>query len=128
MTSYYPEEGSDCTGSGKCSWDFGVDEHGWYTYNGKLVIAAATKECLNSHYGACNKWNTAKSGRKYFKYYKELNIVIDGVTYNAIVLDSCGASMYLSEDRIDLFVSSSNYAIDRGYKGVNMVTVYANFS
>lgn len=128
LTSYYPEEDSDCTGSGKCSWDFQVNDKGWYTYKGKLVIAAATKECLNSHYGACNKWNTPKSGRKYFKYYEELKIVIDGNTYDAIVLDSCGASMYLNEDRIDLFVSNSKSTIDRGYKGVNMVTVYADYS
>lgn len=128
LTSYYPEEGETCTGSGKCINNFQVNSKGWYTYNGKLVVAAATKECLNSHYGACNKWNTPKAGRKYFKYYEEIKIVIDGTTYDAIVLDSCGASMYLNEDRIDLFVSSSKYAIDRGYKGKNMITVYADYS
>lgn len=128
LTSYYPEEGETCTGSGKCINNFQVNSKGWYTYNGKLVIAAATQECLRSHYGACNKWNTAKAGRKYFRYYEEIKIVIDGTTYDAIVLDSCGASMYLTEDRIDLFVSSSSYAIDRGYKGRNMVTVYADYS
>ena len=30
MTSFYPAESSDCTGSGKCTWDFEVNDKGWY--------------------------------------------------------------------------------------------------
>lgn len=130
LTSYYTEDGygtTSCTGSGKCTNDFQVNENGWYTYKGKLVVAAATYECLNSSYGACGKWNTPVEGRKYFKYYEEIQVVIDGTTYDAIVLDSCGASMYLDEDRIDLFVTNSSSAIDRGYKGVNTISVFAEY-
>lgn len=131
LTSYYTEDGygtTSCTGSGKCTNDFQVNDKGWYTYNGKLVVAAATYECLNSSYGACGKWNTPVAGRKYFRYYEEIQVVIDGITYDAIVLDSCGASMYLDEDRIDLFVSNSSSAIDRGYKGVNTISVFAEYN
>lgn len=119
LTSYYtgddPSTGS-CTGSGLCTSDFQINENGWYTYQGKIVIAAATSYLLNYGYSEV-------SGRHYFRYYDELTITIDGVDYQAIVLDSCGASMTVAEDRIDLFVSSSNAVIDRGYNGVNPVIV-----
>jgi len=126
LTSYYTNDSTGsgkCTGSGLCIKDFKVNENGWYTYNGKLVMAGATNECLNSHSGACNKWNYKIIGRHYFDYYDELVVVIDGVEYDSIILDSCGASMYVAEDRIDLFVSGSNHFIDRGYKGVNPIEV-----
>lgn len=99
MTSYWANDGygtGDCTGSGLCSWDFRVNEHGWYTYNGKLVVATATTYLTK--YG----WSLAKGVRTY-NYYDEITLVIDGVDYPAIVLDSCGSSM--SNGRIDLFVS-----------------------
>ncbi len=99
MTSYWANDGygtGDCTGSGLCSWDFGVNEHGWYTYNGKLVVATATTYLTK--YG----WSLANGVRTY-NYYDEITLVIDGVDYPAIVLDSCGSSM--SNGRIDLFVS-----------------------
>lgn len=132
LTSYYTNDGyktTACTGSGLCIKDFQINDKGWYTYEGKLVIAAATYECLNSksNSDACSKWNNKKEGRKYFRYFEELQVVIDGVKYDAIVLDSCGGSMYLDDDLIDLFVSNSSSAIFRGYKGVNTVSVFADF-
>lgn len=99
MTSFWAADGSgtgECTGSGLCSWDFGVNEHGWYTWNGKLVVATATTYLTK--YG----WSLAEGVRTY-NYYDEITLVIDGVDYPAIVLDSCGSSM--SNGRIDLFVS-----------------------
>lgn len=99
MTSFYPAESSDCTGSGLCSWDFGVNENGWYTYNGKLVVATATQYLANQG------WYLA-DGVHTFRYYDEITLVIDGVEYQAIVLDSCGNSM--KTDRIDLFVIDAN--------------------
>lgn len=95
MTSFYPAESSDCTGSGLCSWDFGVNENGWYTYNGKLVVATATQYLANQG------WYLAPGVHTY-RYYDEITLVIDGIEYQAIVLDSCGSSM--KTDRIDLFV------------------------
>lgn len=99
MTSFWADDGSgtgECTGSGLCSWDFGVDEHGWYTYNGKLVVATATTYLANQG------WSVA-DGVHLYKYYEELVLTIDGVEYDAIILDSCGSSM--KTDRVDLFVS-----------------------
>lgn len=99
MTSFWADDGSgtgECTGSGLCSWDFGVNEHGWYTYNGKLVVATATTYLANQG------WYTAP-GVHLYKYWEELVLTIDGVEYDAIILDSCGSSM--RTDRVDLFVS-----------------------
>lgn len=125
LTSYHQQDGSSgsCTGSGKCVSDFQINNKGWYTYEGKLVLAGATKECLNSKSGACGNWNTPVSGRKYFKYYDTVSLTIDGIKYEGIILDSCGASMSVKENRIDLFVSNSSSTIDRGYKGHNMIEV-----
>ena len=103
MTSFYPAESSDCTGSGLCSWDFGVNEHGWYTYNGKLVVATATQYLANQG------WYLA-DGVHTYRYYDEITLVIDGVEYQAIVLDSCGSSM--RTDRIDLFVTNADTVKD----------------
>ncbi len=69
LTSFYPNDElktGDCTGSGYCSWDLQLNERGWYTYHGKLVIAAATTY-LQKRYGV-------KEGKAYFKYY--FNILI----------------------------------------------------
>lgn len=70
------------------------------------------------------KFNTGYKNRHYFKYYDEVSIIIDGVKYQGIVADTCGfCSFNTYEERLDLFVSSKEYAIDRGYKGKNMVEV-----
>lgn len=125
LTSFYSNDGygtGSCTGAGLCEKDFQINDKGWYTYQGYLVLAGATTQCLNTKSGACGKWNT-NNGRKYFSYYDKIVVNIDGVAYNGIVLDSCGACMYVNENRLDLFVSNKSSAIDRGYKGNNMITV-----
>ena len=114
MTSYYP--GDDCksgtvTGSGKSIKDFEVNEYGWYTYNGKLVVATATKYLLN--YGF-----TLSEGVHTYRYWEEITIEIDGVRYEAIVLDSCGHAMH--SDRIDLFVSNSKSVKDTTIKVIGV--------
>lgn len=114
MTSYYP--GDDCksgtvTGSGKSIKDFEVNEYGWYTYNGKLVVATATKYLLN--YGFI-----LSEGVHTYKYWEEITIEIDGVRYEAIVLDSCGHAMH--SDRIDLFVSNSKSIKDTTIKVIGV--------
>lgn len=102
MTSYYPSETSDCTGSGLCSWDFQVNENGWYTYQEKLVIATATDYLIN-RFGL-------GSGVHTYRYYDELVLNIDGIDYPAIVLDSCGHAM--RSGRIDLFVVNASSVKD----------------
>lgn len=100
MTSFYANDGygtGSCTGSGLCEWDFQVNQYGWYTYQGKLVVATATTYLANQG------WRV-NQGVHLYKYYEELVLTIDSVEYNAIILDSCGNCM--KTDRIDLFVSN----------------------
>lgn len=106
MTSYWADDGygtGNCTGSGLCSWDFEVNDKGWYTYQGKLVVATATTYLANQGWYVGN-------GVHLRKYYNEITLTIDGVDYKAIVLDSCGNCM--KTDRVDLYVSSVIYAKD----------------
>ncbi len=128
LTSYWTGDemsSTNITGSGLTTDKFQMNEFGWYTYQGKLVLAGATNECLKSQYGNCGKWNMILDGKYYFNYYDEIEIMIDGVIYNGIILDSCGGCMYITyENRIDLFVSNVQYAIDRGYLGNNPVSVF----
>jgi len=103
LTSYYPKKPVSPTGCGLGIEDFGVNEFGWYTYKGKLVVATATSYLLN--YG----WRYADDVRLY-NYYDVLILNIDGVDYEAIVLDSCGICM--TTGRVDLFVTDKNAVID----------------
>lgn len=126
LTSFWNNDGygtGSCTGSGLCEKDFQVNSKGWYTYNGKLVLASATEELLRSGYNV-RGGGTRQEGKHYFRYYDEVEIVIDDVIYKGIILDSCGAAMWTGETRMDLFVSSKEYAIDRGYKGHNPISVF----
>lgn len=99
LTSYYPTRASAVTGCGLEFTYFDVNENGWFTYDGRLVIATATDYLLN--YG----WKLADGVRTY-EYYQELILNIDGVDYLAVVLDSCGLCMQTG--RIDLFVMDKN--------------------
>lgn len=123
LTSYTPDDGT-VTGSGYSIYDFGVNENGWYTWNDMIVVSTATKELLDSgEYGFSYNENI-----RYYNYYDMLLVNIDGKYYKAIVLDSCGASMIendsdMDNDRIDLFASSSDYTIDRGYNGSDAIEV-----
>lgn len=116
LTSYYPGDSCNsgqCTGSGLCTKDFQVNKYGWYTYKGKLVLAAATTY-LQNKFGV-------KENKLYFKYYDEVTLTIDGVEYTGVILDTCGAC-YKAE-KIDLYVSNKESVVDRGYKGYNMISM-----
>ena len=116
LTSFYANDElktGNCVGAGFCWWDFGINDKGWYTYQGKLVLAAATTY-LQKKFGT-------REGITYFKYYDEVNVTIDGVVYPGIILDTCGACY--RDVRIDLMVKDGAHTIDRGYMGRNMVTV-----
>ncbi len=130
LTSYWTGDSpvtTHRTGSGKTTAEFKINDKGWYTYNGKLVLAAATNELLNSNeFGRGAKEHIPREGRHYFNYGDEIAVTIDNVTYDGIILDSCGASMWVDEDRIDLFVASAKHKIDRGYRGENSITVHYN--
>jgi len=92
MTSYYPEEGETTTATGLGIYDFNVNDNGWFTYNGKLVVATASNRL-------------GYTEMKTYNLYDEIILNIDGVDYDAVVLVVCGACM--RDNRIDLFVSGS---------------------
>ena len=105
LTSFWADDGyqtGSCTGTGLCEDDFQINDKGWYTYKGKLVIATATSYLLK--YGYSKRNNV-----KYYKYYDEVTLIIGDTYYDAIVLDSCGACM--KKNIIDLFVSNEKSAI-----------------
>ena len=79
------------------------------------MLAGATVY-LKSRYGE-------KTDKHYFRYYDNVLIEIDGIQYDGIILDSCGACSYVQENRLDLFVRDKDSVIDRGYKGKNMIKV-----
>lgn len=127
LTSYYTNDSTGsglCTGSGKCTKDFEVNEQGWYTYENKVVLAAATTVCLSATRCACGNWNTRQSDITYYSYFQELEIEIDEIRYGAVVLDSCGGCMLLKDadggfGRMDIFVHGKENRLDRGYLGNN---------
>lgn len=100
LTSYHTNDGSsgNCTGSGLCTNNFEVNDKGWYTYQGKLVVATATEYLLKYGFSLADGVHT-------YRYYDEIVLNIDGIDYQAIVTDSCGNCMRTG--RIDLFVSGS---------------------
>jgi len=100
MTSYYPNDGpgtGSITGSGLGPSNFEVNDKGWYTYQGKLVVATATEYLLKYGFSLADGVHT-------YKYGDEITLNIDGIDYEAIVEDSCGNCC--KTDRIDLFVAN----------------------
>ena len=114
LTNYYV---NDSTGSGTVTSsgltinDFQTNELGWYTYKGKVVIAAATYACLRATSGACAKYKTLPEGYSIFNLYDEITIIYDDKEYECIVLDSMGAGFWkLANEpyqRIDIFVAQT---------------------
>lgn len=114
FTSYYPNDDyntNHMTSSGLTTNDFIVNEQGWYTYKGYVVVATATELCLNVKSGPCGRFNEPKDTHYYFKLFDTLQINVGGKSYKAIVLDSCGACNW-DEDlqRVDVFVSDQDYS------------------
>lgn len=110
MTYYYTNDNtnsSDTTASGKKTKDFQINSKGWYTYQGKLVVATASARLLS--------WEKFKnSTQKTYNLYDTLTLTIQGIEYQAIVLDVCGACML--NNKIDLFVSNRESGLDTQIK------------
>lgn len=125
ITSYHP--GDNCgsgtkTGSGKTINNFQTMKIGnknVYTYKGKIVVATATEELLKSGYNV-KGGGTRQEGKHYFRYYDELQLQIDGKWYDCVVLDSCGASMWSGEFRVDIYVPSASNVINRSNVSVKI--------
>lgn len=148
LTYYYPGDATgsgNTTGAGISVSNFTVDENGWYRYYkdgvNYLVVAAATTYCRNdvNHCGInVTKHGIAKN-IPYYNYYDTLTLQIGEKTYDAIVLDSCGACMWADRDdlgeKIDVFVQNSSSVkpgiYDSSVSGINTNTngnVSINFS
>lgn len=120
ITSYYPSESSNLTGSGKTTNDFStisINGKDVYSYKGKIVVAGATKELLRSGYS--KNGSQELQDKHYFKYYDTGKIKLYDTWYDFIVLDSCGASMWKGYYRIDIFVKEAKDIID--LKNVNII-------
>lgn len=114
FTSFWPDDGSgSMTASGLGVEDFGTNAQGWFTYQGRVVVAAATEECLESTAGACRKYSKLPEGYQLHRLFDELTLLIDGIEYPAIVLDHCGASFWDEErQRYDVYVIDDDHLID----------------
>lgn len=110
MTYYYTGDetnSGNTTASGKSTKDFQVNEQGWYTYKDKLVVATASTRLLS--------WDKYKnSTQPTYDLYDELVLTINGLDYDAIVLDVCGACM--KDNKIDLFVKDKDSGLDTQIK------------
>lgn len=117
FTGYYVHDGTgsgSCTGSGLCTNNFQVNENGWYTYQGKVVIATATNLCLNLTTGVCGQYNSLPAGYNAYDYGDTIWFTLDGKRYEGIVLDTCGASFWQEKyQRYDIFVAGSQYGIGK---------------
>ena len=104
FTNYYQNDSTgsgDITASGKKIKDFEINEDGFYTYEGKVVVATANTTRL--------KRNLYK-GYKSHELYDELTFELNGKRYKGIVLDVCGACYGVSHENIqryDIFTTKS---------------------
>lgn len=95
LTRYYPndETGADTCMATMCVNKLQVNDKGWYTYKGMVVIAAATYACQQK----CkhrDKYGPLPDDFRIYNFYDEIKFAVDGVEYTGVVLDSCGACMY----------------------------------
>ena len=114
FTSFWPGEGSgNKTASGLGVKDFRTNAQGWFTYRGRVVVASATEECLESTAGACRRYSKLPEGYQLHRLFDELTLLVNGIEYPAIILDHCGASFW-SEDRqrYDIYVVDEDHLVD----------------
>jgi hypothetical protein len=116
LTYYYPNDptgSTETTASGLDIEDFNLNEKGWYTYNDKVVIAAAINRCTLSTTGICSNYNVIPNNYNQFNIYDEVSIMVENIEYPAIILDICGASYWKEEyQRYDIFVKNKNFPVD----------------
>lgn len=123
FTSYHIGDYSgstDTTASGLTINDFEVNDFGWYTYQGKVVLAAATYGCLRATTGACGQYMSLPEGYSIHELFDEVTMYLNGTSYQGIVLDACGYCMRMNPNeelqRYDIFVSEVKYVADtQGY-------------
>jgi len=114
MTRYYPQESSNCTSSTLCIDKFSVNDKGWFTYQGKVVMAGATYIC-QQYCRDRELYGQFPSDYRIYNLYDEVQFILENVMYDGIILDSCGACMYHingeSLQRYDIFVSNGSASL-----------------
>lgn len=113
LTYYYTGDSTGsgaCTASTRCTNQFKINEHGWYTYNEAVVLAAATYRCLNAKSGPCGRFNSIPTDYAIHSIYDVVYFVHNQQVYKGIILDSCGACMYRVNgekyQRYDIFTAN----------------------
>lgn len=111
LTNFYPGDSlstTEKTSTGHYMKDFGTNKHGMKTYNGRVVIGAATNLCLNTNTGACAKYNSLPKGYSVYDLYDEVEINFNGEWLPAVVLSSCGACFWDREyQTVDVLVDKN---------------------
>ena len=121
FTNYYTGDSTGSgalTSSGLRTSQFKINSRGWYTYKGYIVLAAATNLCLRVQSGACGKYSKLPSGFIAYNLYDIITFEINGVKYDGIILDSCGACMvrdsqYPSRQKFDIFIADAKYSFGK---------------
>lgn len=103
FTNYYQGDGSSgtTTASGLTTSDFDINDKGFYTYQGKVVLATANTTRLN--------WGL-NPGYESHELYEVITTEVNGQTYEAIVLDVCGACYGVEGEtlqRYDIFTKGN---------------------
>jgi hypothetical protein len=110
LTRFYPTDGtSDSCMATMCTSKLQINEKGWYTYQGKVVLGAATYAC-QARCKNRDKYGPLPEDFRIYNFYDEVKFVLEGIEYTGIVLDSCGACMYHINgeklQRYDIFTAS----------------------
>lgn len=122
LTRFYP---NDSTGSDKCMatmcvTKLKINSKGWYTYEGKVVLAAATYLCQAKCKNRAT-YGPLPSDYRIYNFYDEITFVLENVEYTGIILDSCGACMYHingeSLQRYDIYTASGKQSSSLLSKG-----------
>lgn len=115
LTNYYVGDRSGSSGktsSGLSAKDFGINNLGWYTYKGMVVMATATNLCLRVKSGACGKYNVLPDNYQIYDLFDTIDFLYKGKIYHGVVLDSCGACMRINKNeqhqRFDIFIKDKS--------------------
>ncbi len=101
------------TGSGLTTSSFEINDMGWYTYKGMVVLAGATWSGIESNYGNLAKVHDIPSGYRIYHYGDEVTFMFRGVEYKGIILDTCYISMIDNNEkaqRYDIFIADKSYS------------------